>query len=215
MKEIDFLPKWYKDARRRKTSYRMQYAVVLCVFAAMVGWSFFTAKSVSDAQANTQQQKLSTAEIQSLEECAQINLKLAELVKHGEVLNKLGPKVSIANVLAELSFLVDSRIVLTQIDIQAEEFENGGQSDGSAGLVRVAKNVQGSSAAVGNVRYKVVLQGMACEAGDVAKLICKLEESPYFCRVIPGFSRTAKIKERQVSEFETACYLANYKGAKR
>jgi len=49
-------------------------------------------------------------------------------------------------------------------------------------------------------------------------LICKLEDSPYFCQVIPSFSKNKKIKaegsasgkELQVSEFKISCYLANY-----
>jgi hypothetical protein len=217
MKEIDFLPEWYKRARRRRLRYRMQYAVILCAFAGMVGWSFFAAKSVSNAQALMQQQKLSPAQTQALEECGQIQKKLSELGKQADVLKKLDSKVAIADVLAELSFLVDSKIVMTQIDIQAEGFEENGQAAaGGAGLVRISRNGSGLQALPdGDVRFKVVLHGMACDAGDAARLICKLEESPYFCQVIPGFSRTSKIKDRQMSEFEIGCCIANYKEAKR
>ena len=217
MKEIDFLPDWYKSARRRQVRYRMQYAAILCVFAGMVGWSFFTAKSVSTAQALLQQQQLTPAQKQALDECSQIQTKLSEFGKQASLLSKLDSKLIIADVLAELSFLVDSKILLTQIDMQAEGFDDGGQSPAAGtGLVRVARNTSGSqSLASGDIRFKVILQGMACDAGDVARLICKLEESSYFCRVIPGFSRTNKMKDRQVSEFEIGCYVANYKGAKQ
>jgi len=45
-----------------------------------------------------------------------------------------------------------------------------------------------------------------------------LEDSPYFCQVIPSFSRNRRIRterrvigeDYQVSEFEIICYLANY-----
>jgi hypothetical protein len=35
MKEIDFLPEWYKNGRRRRMRYRTQYAVLGCIFVVM------------------------------------------------------------------------------------------------------------------------------------------------------------------------------------
>ena len=218
MKEIDFLPVWYKMARRRRMRYRMQYAVILCVFAAMIGWSFLAANSISSAQALIKQRQLSPEQKQMLNECVQIQLKLSELSGQAAAVRKLDSKVAVADVLAELSFLMDSKIIATQIGMQAEGFDNGGQggADG-AGAVRVARSLSGSQAAplVGDVRFKVTVQGMACEASDVARLICNLEGSPYFTQVIPGFSRTSQMKNRQISEFGIGCYVANYREAKR
>jgi len=218
MKEIDFLPVWYKKARRRRVRYRMQYAAILCLFTAMAGWSFFAAKSISSAQALIKQQQLSPEQKQMLEECVRIQSKLSELSRQAAAIRKLDSKVAVADVLAELSFLMDSKIIVTQIDMQADGFDNGGPAgaDGT-GAVRVARSLSGSQMAplTGDVRFKVTLQGMACEAGDVARLICNLEGSPYFTQVIPGFSRTGQIKNRQISEFGIGCYIANYREAKR
>jgi hypothetical protein len=217
MKEIDFLPVWYKKARRRHLRYRMQYAAILCLFTAMVGWSFFAAKSISNAQALIKQQQLSPEQKQMLDECVQIQSKLSELSKQAAVIRKLDSKVAVADVLAELSFLIDSKIIATQIDMQAEGFDNGGLAgaDGT-GAVRVAKNPSGqTSPLIGDVRFKVTLQGMACEASDVARLICNLERSPYFTQVIPDFSRTSQMKNRQISEFGIGGYIANYREARR
>jgi hypothetical protein len=193
--------------------YQVQYAIVACIFAAMVAWSFFTARCVSTAQALMDQQQLLPAQKEAMDECAQIQTKLSELSKQADMLTKLDSRLVVADVLAELSFLVDSRILMTEIDMQAEGFDETGTASGAgAGLVKPARNVSGSQQSLaGDVRYKVVLRGMACDAGDTARLICKLEESPYFCEVIPGFSKTTKIKDLQVSEFEIGCYIANYK----
>ena len=218
MKEIDFLPLWYKKARRRRMQYRVQYAAILCLFAAMIGWSFFVAESISSAQAQIKQQQLSPEQKQMLDECVQIQSELSELSKQAAAIRKLDSKLAVANVLAELSFLMDFKIIATQIDMRAEGFDNDGHggTDG-AGAVRVAKSFSGSQAAplVGDVRFKVTVQGMACEASDVARLICNLEGSPYFTQVIPGFSRTTQMKNRQVSEFGIGCYVANYREARR
>lgn len=216
MKEIDFLPIWYKDALRRQRWYRMQYAAIVCLLAAMIGWSFLTAQSLSKAQAVIRQQQLSPAQKQMLDECVQIQTQLSELGRQAGIIRKLDSKVIIADILAELSFLMDSRLLLTQLDIQAEDFGDNGQGGGDgSGSVRVAKRLSGGSAPlVGDVRFKIGLEGIACEAGDAAGFICKLESSPYFCQVIPGFSRTGKMKEREVSEFGINCYIANYRESK-
>ena len=42
---------------------------------------------------------------------------------------------------------------------------------------------------LGNVRFKVVIAGVAVDASDVATLMCKLEDSPYFRQVVLAYSR--------------------------
>jgi hypothetical protein len=86
----------------------------------------------------------------------------------------------------------------------------------------------------------VVIAGVAADTRDVADLISKLEESPYFFQVVPSFSKSTKLevkgrpstsaatdavrratetrsevsdagKSLQATEFEINCYLANYR----
>jgi len=93
---------------------------------------------------------------------------------------------------------------------------------------------------LGNVRFRVVITGVAADAGDVGALMCKLEDSPYFWQVVLAYSRdtgitsrsagpartAAEVKEKtaetndnvrqadvsvRASEFEIHCYLANYR----
>jgi len=64
-----------------------------------------------------------------------------------------------------------------------------------------------------------VISGVAADASNVAELLCRLEDSPYFQLVYPSFSRNRNIKtgtnlageNYQASEFEISCYLANYR----
>jgi hypothetical protein len=71
---------------------------------------------------------------------------------------------------------------------------------------------------LGDVRFKVVLSGVAADASEVAELICRLEESRYFRQVYPSFSRGVKMKTSsnvageslQMTKFEISCHLANY-----
>ena len=68
MKEIDFLPEWYKSGRRRQMSYRTQYAALACIFVVMLVWNFLTARSVSQAKAELAQEKVRQAQAKNAAE---------------------------------------------------------------------------------------------------------------------------------------------------
>ena len=211
MKEIDFLPDWYKHSRRRKISYQTQYAVILAVLLVMAGWSFYTARSVSSAEAQVQSLSLNDNELKEAQkEYDEIETKLKTISEQKKVIEGLDTKLSIADVMAELSCIVDSRIVLTNVDIMAEQFCADDQ--GASGSVRVVRN-SAKNASAGQVRFKLTLSGLAADAGDVADLIVGLEDSQYFDQVIPGYTRSKEMrdmKDTKVSEFQISCFIANY-----
>lgn len=222
MKEIDLIPKWYKRGRRRQISYRTQYAVLGGVFLVMVVWNFIAGYSISRAARELAQaeSQIISAESSS-REFARIESEVAQLKEKINILEEIDSKIDVASVLAEMSFLIDKNVVLSNVELKADSFtkNKGRQNSGSA--VRVASGNFGDNKAVllGDVRFKIVISGVASDASDVAALICSLEDSPYFCQVIPSFSRNRKIKtgplhireDFEVSEFEISCELANYR----
>jgi hypothetical protein len=224
MREIDFLPEWYKSGRRRQNSYRTQYVALAGIFVVMVVWNFITVHSLSKARAGLTQMASKQVQAQGVsQEFARIRNQVAQLQKKANVLEEINSKIDVASVLAEMSFLIDERIMLSKVEFKAEKFEDkqGGKTSRYSGsAVRVAGgNFAGrKTAPLGDVRFKVVINGVASDASDVAGLICKLEESSYFCLVYPSFSRNKKIKvgkdrrgeDFDVTEFEIGCYLANY-----
>jgi hypothetical protein len=238
MKEIDFLPDWYKDDRRRQMSYRTQYVALGGVFMVVMVWNAVTAHSVSKATAHLAQQRLKQAEAATaLVQYAEIKGQVTELQKRAEVVNEIDSKIDVASILAELSFLTDERIVLSKVQITAEKFVDKTQDKPKAGAaVRVAavRSKETRELPLGDVRFKVVISGVAADAGDVAGLTTRLENSPYFCQVYLSFSRPRTIEpgrnsmmdsriahsdismtklaldSYQASEFEIGCYLANY-----
>jgi hypothetical protein len=223
MKEIDFLPTWYKSGRQRQISYRTQYVGLCGIFVAMMVWNFVATHSLSEATAELAQAELKSASTESAaQEFAKIKGEAAQLQEKARTIKEIDSKIDIANVLAEISFLVDKKIVLSKVEFTAEKF--GGKRRGkpnSSSTVRVAGgNFSGKeSPLLGNVRFKVSINGVALDAGDVAAFICKLEDSPYFCQVIPLFTRNKEMRTAggagegkfQVSEFEISCNLANYR----
>jgi len=250
MKEIDFLPEWYKSGRRREVGYRTQYIALIGVFVVMVVWSIIAKHSISNTRAQCAQTRTQQVQAESVSgKLAELKNELIGLKNKTESIEIIDSKIDVAGVLAELSFLIDTKVVLSKVEFVAEKFVDKQQANTSlpaGAVVRVvrAKHSKKQELPLGDVRFKVVITGVAAEAGDVATLICKLEDSPYFCQVVPSFSRNAemdikstsslssqtnlvegtlktkgtvhKVGENvQVSEFEIKCYLANYREGKR
>ncbi|MHC4322845.1 MAG: hypothetical protein ACYSUX_01075 [Planctomycetota bacterium] len=242
MKEIDFLPEWYKSGRRRQVGYRTQYIAIGGVFVVMVVWSFIATHSISKAK--TQYAQMATNQTQAEKVSAkltELENEMKELRKNAKSIEEIDSEIDVASVLAEMSFLIDNRIVLKKMEFFAEKFANKQETEtvsGSSAVVRAvrAKSKNKKKLPLGNVRFKVVIAGVAADARDVAALMCKLEDSPYFCQVILSYSRgnaeirikgassfhtetnngDKKVESRdpgmiQVNEFEINCYLANYR----
>jgi Tfp pilus assembly protein PilN len=195
MKEIDFLPEWYKSGRRRQGSYRKQYIAMGGVFVVMMVWSLTTTHSISKARAQVAQMAEKHAQSQEVSaEFAELEGEIRALRKKAESIEKIDSKIDVAGVLAELSYLIDERVVLQKVEFIAEKFENEQETKNPQVTSTVVRAVSANSKnrkdlPLGDVRFKVVIAGVAADASDVATLMCKLEDSPYFCRVELSFSR--------------------------
>jgi hypothetical protein len=188
----------------------------------MIVWNFITTYSISKARGEVEKRKAMLAEAESVSrDFARIKSEVTGLQKKVKSMEEMDSKIDVASVLAEMSFLINDNIVLDKVEFNAERFideQQEKESRRNAAAVRVAsrKFVGREKLPLGDVRFKVVISGVARDAGDIAELICKLEESPYFCLVYPSFSRNKKmtvepVKDLQMSEFEISCYLANYR----
>ena len=193
MKEIDFLPEWYKSGRRRQVSYRTQYIAIVGVFVVMVVWSFITTHSISQASAQYAQMATNQAQTEKVSaKLAELENEMSQLRKNAESIGEIDSRIDVADVLAEMSFLIDEKIVLRKAEFVAEKFlDEQDVKTSPAGVVRVVQaNLSNKKELpLGNVRFKVVIAGVAADASDVATLMCKLEDSPYFCQVVLAFSR--------------------------
>jgi hypothetical protein len=223
MKEIDFLPIWYKNSRRKQIGYRTQYAGIGGIFLAMVIWSFIAMRSLSETGEELAKAELkSTVAEKAAHELAAIRDEAVRLQGKARIIKEIDSKIDVASVLGEISYLVDGRIALSKVEFVAEKFGDGdeGRQNGDTTVMTVAGKFGGEEALpLGDIRFKVLINGIASDASDVAALICKLEDSPYFCKVIPLFVCSKEMKtstnewgeEFQVSEFEIRCNLANYR----
>jgi hypothetical protein len=215
MKEIDFLPEWYKSGRRRQVSYRTQYIAIGGVFLVMMVWSFITTHSISKARAQYAQMTINQVQAEKVSvKLAELENEMRELRKNAESIDDIDSEIDVASVLAEMSFLIDERIVLKKMEFIAEKFVDEQETKTTPGARSVVRAVRASSnnkkeLPLGNVRFKVVMAGVAADASDVAALMCKLEDSPYFCQVVLSYSRgDAEIGIERASSFRTETNVA-------
>ncbi len=249
MKEIDFLPEWYKSGMRRQVNYRVQYIILSGVFAVMMVWNFVTANSISEARAKYMEMETKQSQSGNVSAKLQDFIKeITELHEKEILLNSTGSKIIVSNVLAEISYLVDERIVLSRVELISEKIpdkQNNEKVSQSSSVVRPAGLLPGNNTDIqlGDVRFRVLITGAAANGSDVAALLCKLEDSPYFSQVNLAYSRDAQVKignnspvnpqednvkippisqkgniktedNIRINEFEINCFLSNYRQQK-
>ena len=224
MKDIDFLPEWYKSGRRRQISYRTQYVALGGIFAVMMVWNFGAAHSVSKAMAELDQETVRQVEAEKASrEFSMVKSKVTELLKRAGILKDIDSRLDMVSVLGEMSFLTDKKIVLSKLEFKGEKFPGDqtrrlGRPLGSAVRVVSGDSAGRGALPLGDARFRVLIEGVAADTSDVAELVCKLEDSPYFFEVTSSWQNrkilmTAESggEKCQVSAFEISCYLANYR----
>jgi len=219
MKEIDFLPEWYVSGKRQQVRFRIQYIALGGLLAIMLAWDLAAGRSVSRMQAELAMLKPPSQVVAQAQQFSQLTAQAAALEERAEQIGRLDSRIDLASVIGELSFLVEKGVVLSEVLLTAEQFKAGGAGSPSTGsTVRPAGSaVAGRDRfAVGSVRFRVLLKGVAASADKVAGLVVRLEDSPYFRDVTAscrnkGLRTTEGDTSLDVSEFEVTSFLANYK----
>ena len=220
MKEIDLIPEWYKNSRKRRKAVYVQYAALAIVFSVMTISALFANGAVKKAQAELfrLEAKRAAAE-KDIKGYSELSDQFEQLRQKMTLVEKVDSRLDIPSVLAEMSFLADDNILLKRLTFSAEKFD---KTKGKT-AAKDNRNFQISrpqrQTLTGSVRFAITMSGIAADAGKVADLICRLEESPYFCQVVPLYTEDKKNQSgnifagdrSQITEFEIGCFLANYK----
>jgi hypothetical protein len=236
--EIDFLPEWYKEGKRQRLHMRRQYVALTVVFLTMLTYNLASEHRI--AKAGAALSRLEDRRVRAEEVIREFNRISNSLGQHRakvDAIRQVESKIDLDAVLAEISHVVNERVILSKVEFTSESVaRTDGKKPGASGsAVRAAgkSSNPGPNVPLGDVRFRIVLAGVAVEPGDVGMLVCALDESPYFHRVYPSFSRPGKMSLSsgatgaqdkndtnptigatkntfQVTEFEITCYLANY-----
>lgn len=216
MKELDFLPEWYRTDRQRKLRRHRQYVLFGLVASLMAAWSFIIGQSVSGLQAQTRQIEATLENGQQILQTAlEKELAIEQLRRQAEILDILTPRTAVSAVLGELSHSVNEQIIFSKVSLLQEPVAAGRTQNAPAtgGVVRIGAAKPAARESVlpdGPQQTRITLTGIAAGGADVAQLIERLEASSYFMTVSPGFSRAKKIGSREATEFEITCTVADY-----
>ncbi|MBN2512316.1 MAG: hypothetical protein JXB18_05210 [Sedimentisphaerales bacterium] len=219
MTEIDFIPQWYRAGRNRKLWYHRQYLIFSVIVAVIALGCFVAGHSLATARAEltTMRDNLSSG-IQTIQRCRQLQLRWDSLNTKASMLRSVSPRTPFASVLAELSACVGPNVVLSKLSVQNVPIESKEKNTAAAAVPMVrlgaAVDVKDNVAQAIPMQTEVILQGIAADGSVVAGLIASLEESDYFRRVIPGYSKNIKIHDCSATEFEIRCVLADYEVVK-
>ena len=232
MKEIDFLPEWYREGRRRQLHVRKQYAALVLVFLGMMAFNLTAIQRAGNAAAALavlEDERMRAEAV--VHEFDAVTAELGKFKAKSDLMEQTDPKIDVAAMLAEMSHLINESVVLRRVEFVAEPFSRWKRKEEiKHSTARPAAKPKSEAAAIcADVVFRVVLAGVATGPGHVGDLVCRLDESPYFRRVYPSFSRNTTISlgggrssrsanrenagsESDVidaTEFEISCYLAN------
>ncbi|MBN1126215.1 MAG: hypothetical protein JXA82_14510 [Sedimentisphaerales bacterium] len=209
MKEVDFIPEWYKSGRRRKMNYRRQYVILGCLFGAMIVGSLALGLSVSKGEEFVERTETVQGTYETIQNRFQkTHARFQNLTHKRQLLNTLDPQLQYGAVVSEITHLVPSNIMLKRLTIQAEQTTGQAQTKTKVVLSPTQKEEPTVLSETGQ-RFKLVMSGLSMDTSQVTRLIGNLKDSFYFHQINPGYMRNKAIKGHDYIEFEVICYLAN------
>src|SRR3989339_1093336 len=175
MKEINLIPQWYHESRKRRSRCYIQYIALAAVFIIAAIISISAESYVASAKNDLARLEKENAVYEEISnEYEMTAAALNKLKKKVSIINKIDSKIDITCLLGEISFLLDDALIIKKVYINAEPFADSTNNAAvkSSGL-RVKRRVESSSnTCEGNIKFKVSLYGIASQAGKVANLIC-------------------------------------------
>ncbi len=216
MKEIDFIPEWYKANQKRRRSYHRQYVLLALLLAILMGWSFIAGRHVEQACAEVQDVRnvLDTGKMQ-VNEGVRLETEIAIFAQQTQILEMTRPRTNTSVIIAELSSLVGDNIILSRLSLNNEEIKAAEKDTAvSSAVVQIqtpAQKKTGPEKFLKQTSTRVTLTGIAAQPADAARLISQLEQSDYFEQEALVYSRPKTVREFEVTEFEIRCTVADFK----
>ncbi|MCH8192756.1 MAG: PilN domain-containing protein [Planctomycetes bacterium] len=220
MREVDFLPKWYKDKTRRKLMAQRQYIALGIIFLIMIFSNAVASRKISRANADLTRSDTERGHAERfMVEFGRLNSRVTETRAAVASVNRLNLELDVANVLAELSTVVSGEIVLQSVELVSREPAEQTVARETAQAPFYSDDAGERRAE----RFSVRLIGFAHHAGHVAALIDELENSATFRDVNLVYSKasaealagepapSAQVSEQtsqKLFEFEVSCTVA-------
>jgi Tfp pilus assembly protein PilN len=200
MRELEFLPEWYPQSRRRKRLLLLQGYMTLLVVARLITWCLLTQRNTLAAAATVadlnRQISQTHQEMHQLEE--QVALKNQLLIQR-QIGEKLGLPVEMSRLLYTLDHNLPPQMSLTDLSFDTQEQLKVANTLAAARVATQGDNI--------DRRLHVRLDGVAPTDDDVANFLTGLARVPFFDDVAMNYSRDGTQNGRVMREFEVTFSL--------
>lgn len=205
MRDIDFLPEWYRQNRQRRDSRLTRTWLGMIGLGALFVWFAVGRISLNQAQGRLahleSQNQMVQAGLGMIDQLAQ---KEAVLLKKYELAEQLTPTTSCVRVLSKLAKLIPPQVAVKRLEL----VNKPSQSEGTDRLATLAAKLSGpKSAGASQEQFQkyelhVSLQGLAPSEMDVAVLVGQLSGSQDFSSVALEYCNAASLKAYQGCTFK-------------
>jgi Tfp pilus assembly protein PilN len=195
MRELEFLPEWYPQSRRRKRIVLLQGYMTLLLAGGLIVWLFL-------AQRNTQSKAATLAGInsqilQAHQEMHQLEEQVAlkgQLLVQRRIVDKLGMPVEMSRLLDAIGEALTPQMGVTDLSFDTQEQLKVATSPGVARVPPQGDNI--------DRRLHVRLDGVAPTDNDVANFLTVLSRVPFFDDVAMSYSRDQTENGHLMRDFE-------------
>jgi Tfp pilus assembly protein PilN len=202
MRDMEFLPAWYPQTRKRRRMVVLQGWLTLLLVAGMG-----THLVLSDRNIKTQDKTLSTLRAQFDQTNAQLvemdkqDIMRQQLRQQEQIVTRLGFHVQACKAVETLDTLMPKQMSLTGVQLENEE-------KASISAIQQAKN--------GDValdrRLKVKIQGVCPTEYDLATFMTELQKVSFFEQINVTYAREKSENGHVMREFEVS-FLLSLNGA--
>lgn len=201
MRELEFLPAWYSQTRRRKRMVILQAWMTVTLAAGLGLFMFLSQRNVRAAENELSliQTDLTQtdSELKKLDEL--LTLK-NQLQQQQQILDKLGTYVEVTRMLGKIDSIMPNEMALVGLSLKTVEMLE--PINGLSKSAAVKKGEQKVSR-----RLEVSVQGVAPTHVDVANFVMQLSSLPYFEKVFLVYGRDKSESGHIMREFEISFYV--------
>jgi|KBSSwiStaDraftv2_1062776.scaffolds.fasta_scaffold1104741_2 hypothetical protein len=173
MRELEFLPGWYPQTRRRKRIIAIEGYIVAGLILVLGGWVAFAQRSVRtrELKLHALEQQLDTA--YSKEQLLNKQLALRQqLSEREELIASLGYPVELTRLLQTLDSVMPKEMTILELDCQTREVARPVSTVAAVFKPNEKKQV--------DRRLDIKLRGVTPDDSDIGNLLSELQKRPFF-----------------------------------
>jgi Tfp pilus assembly protein PilN len=212
MRDLDFVPPWYRDLLRRRRATAVQLAALGLLVALIAGGAVRRQTQIRAAE-----QELAAADaalvgtradLQKLDALRQLR---DQWRRQDQVLTSTGVNVEASRLLSSLTKVVPTDTALTGINFAVADSDRTDSAQHSTNPTTAPSDVAGSTASTGGSRanrsprarwLNVSVRGVAPGELAVANVLAGISKTPLFRHVNLTYAKDREEQDRTVREFE-------------